>query len=154
LGRRNVFDRIKKDRLEELMAYIAKLKRGNDYIVTSSSETVEGCLEALVTFVKEESGEDETVNLNVEDVEVEYTEIPYVFSAHRNWKGELIKIYGFTIERAREIMNLGGYSSLHLAYALVSNPRVSLKEKEAIFGFSGREGYGKSRPKARKKALR
>jgi hypothetical protein len=55
------------------MAYIAKLKRGKDYIVTSSSETVDGCLEALVSFVKEESGEDETLNLNIEDVEVEYT---------------------------------------------------------------------------------
>jgi hypothetical protein len=137
------------------MAYIAKLKRGKDYIVTSSSETVDGCLEALVSFVKEESGEDETLNLNIEDVEVEYTDIPYVFSAHRNWKGELIKIYGFTIERAREIMNLGGYSSLHLAYALVSNPSVPLEEKEAIFGFSGkRGGYGRKSGKSKEKSFK
>jgi len=137
------------------MAYIAKLKRGKDYIVTSSSETVDGCLEALVSFVKDESGEDETVNLNIEDVEVEYTDIPYVFSAHRNWKGELIKIYGFTIERAREIMNLGGYSSLHLAYALVSNPKVPLEEKESIFGFSGkRDGYGRKSGKSKGKSVK
>jgi len=137
------------------MAYIAKLKRGKDYIVTSSSETVDGCLEALVSFVKDESGEDETVNLNIEDVEVEYTDIPYVFSVHRNWKGELIKIYGFTIERAREIMNLGGYSSLHLAYALVSNPSVPLEEKEEIFGFSGKgRGHGRKSAKNKEKSLK
>jgi len=135
------------------MAYVAKLKKGKDYIVTSSSETIDGCLEALVSFVKDESGEDETVNLNIEDVEVEYTDIPYVFSVHRNWKGELIKIYGFTIERAREIMNLGGYSSLHLAYALVSNPSVPLEEKEAVFGFSGkRGGYGRKSVKNEEKS--
>jgi len=133
------------------MAYIAKLKRGKDYIITSSSETVEGCLEALAKFIKDESGAEEKVNLNIEDVEVEYTEIPYVFSAHRNWKGELVKIYGFTIERAREIMNLGGYSSLHLAYALVSNPSIPLEEKEAIFGFSGRGGYGRKLTKDKEK---
>jgi hypothetical protein len=137
------------------MAYIAKLKRGKNYIVTSSSETIDGCLEALVSFVKDESGEDESVNLNIEDVEVEYTDIPYVFSAHRNWKGELIKIYGFTIERAREIMNLGGYSSLHLAYALVSNPSVPLEEKEAIFGFYGKSsGYRKKKDKNKEKSFK
>jgi len=136
------------------MAYIAKLKRGKDYIITSSSETVEGCLEALAKFIKDESGAEEKVNLNIEDVEVEYTEIPYVFSAHRNWKGELVKIYGFTIERAREIMNLGGYSSLHLAYALVSNPSIPLEEKEAIFGFSGRGGYGRKLTKDKEKSFK
>ncbi len=137
------------------MAYVAKLKKGKDYIITSSSETVDGCLEALISFVKDESGEGETVNLNIEDVEVEYTDIPYVFSAHRNWKGELIKIYGFTIERAKEIMNLGGYSSLHLAYALVSNPKVPLEEKEAILGFSGKGiGYGRKSTKSKEKSVK
>ncbi len=137
------------------MAYVAKLKWGKDYIVTSSSETVDGCLEALVSFVKDERGKEETVNLNIEDVEVEYTDIPYVFSAHRNWKGELIKIYGFTIERAKEIMELGGYSSLHLAYALVSNPSVPLEEKEAIFGFFEKRGrYGKKSVKNKEKSFK
>jgi hypothetical protein len=137
------------------MAYVAKLKRGKDYIITSSSETVDGCLEALVSFVKDEGGEDGTVNLNIEDVEVEYTDIPYVFSVHRNWKGELIKIYGFTIERAKKIMSLGGYSSLHLAYALVSNPKVPLEEKEAIFGFSGRGGgCGRKTAKSKEKSFK
>jgi len=127
------------------MAYIAKLKRGSDYIVTSSSETVEGCLEALINFISGEEGGG--TSLSIEEVEVEYTDIPYVYSAQRNWKGELVKVYGFTIERAKEIMGEGGYGSLHLAYSKAFNPATPIEEKARIFGFHREAKRSKNRPR-------
>lgn len=113
------------------MPYVARYTLGNGQkIETSSSETPEGSLELLLSYFNEIGME---VPANPENLEIEYVDIPYVFSNQRNWKGELIKIYGFTIETFKRTMVNGTYSGVFSTYLKMIDPKVSVEEKVRLY---------------------
>lgn len=135
------------------MPYVARYTLGNGQkIETSSSETLEGSVELLLSYITE-LGMEEPANL--ENLEIEYVDIPYVFLNQRNWKGELIKIYGFTIETFKRAMVNGTYSGVFSTYLKMIDPKVSVGEKVRLYeDLTGEKRRVKRRVLAKKRERR
>lgn len=119
--------------------FLGKATKGSDSsfpeeVVTSSFPTVEEALETLGSYLMDLGAISDISEIDTRYLKVEYSELPYVFTEPRTWKGSLSKLLGIDMVAFRRLLAKGGRKAVMETYLKMIDPKTPIEDKLRIFG--------------------